>query len=517
MALVPDELRSMAQRFPDRPAAVVDGNEAMTFAQWERRSNAMARGLVDLGIRPGDRVAILLANEDAILCYVTYVAIQKAGGVAAPINPRLARTEIAHILTNARPSAIVAAGEQLSRAREACLDLEPRPLLIGPADTQDENGRDDSIDRALEDLEAFDEGTFQVPTSENDLADLLYTSGTTGLPKGVASTHQNVLSISVLASEHEDGFLHAAPLGTVLGTYGTMIACLRLGLTNVCLPVFSTSRFAELIDDLRPGWLMLVPAHVQLLRESGALDGVDTTSVKIVLFGSAPMPSESFRWLATSFTAALVMNAYSLTEAGDAACLLSSDDALTRPGSVGKPIAGGAVRVVDESGNYLAADQIGELVLRIRSGQRFYFDNPDATARTWRDGWVHTGDLGYVDSDGFAYLVDRKHDMIIRGGYNVYSVEVENALYEHPAVLEAAVLGVVHPILGQDVVAVVRLVEGTSLDLEGLRTFLTDRLADFKQPRQLLFAAAPLPRTSLEKIDKSALRIALSLDAAQTA
>jgi acyl-CoA synthetase (AMP-forming)/AMP-acid ligase II len=507
----------MAQRFPHRRAVVVDGNEAITFAQWERRSNALARGLVDQGIRPGDRVAILLANSDAILCYVTYMAIQKAGGVAAPINPRLARTEIAHILANARPSAIVAAGEHLSKARDASLDLEPRPWLIGPVDSHDTDGHRVPIDRALEDLEAFDTDTFQVPISESDLADLLYTSGTTGLPKGVASTHQNVLSINVLASEVEDAFMHAAPLGTVLGTYGTMIACLRLGLTNVCLPVFSTSRFAELINDQRPGWLMLVPAHVHLLRESGALNGVDTTSVKVVLFGSAPMPSESFAWLAATFIQALVMNAYSLTEAGDAACLLSFEDARTRPSSVGKPMAGGAVDVIDEDGNHLAVNQIGELVLRMRSGSRFYFDNPDATAQTFHDGWVHTGDLGYVDGDGFVYLVDRKHDVINRGGFNVYSVEVENALYEHPAVLEAAVLGVVHPILGQDVAAVVRLAEGTSLDVAGLRTFLTDRLADFKQPRQLFFFDTPLPRTSLEKIDKSALRVALSLNDARIA
>lgn len=285
----------MAQRFPNRRAVVVDGIEAMTFTQWERRSNALARGLVDLGIRPGDRVAILLANSDAILCYVTYMAIQKAGGVAAPINPRLARAEIAHVLVNARPRALVTKGEHLPRARDACLDLEPRPWLIGPADSKGGDGRRVSVDRTLEDLEAFDADTFQVPMSESDLADLLYTSGTTGRPKGVASTHQNVLSINVLASEVEDAFIHAAPLGTVLGTYGTMIACLRLGLTNVCLPVFSTSRFAELIDEVRPGWLMLVPAHVHLLRESGALNGVDTTSVKVVIFGSAPMPSESFR------------------------------------------------------------------------------------------------------------------------------------------------------------------------------------------------------------------------------
>jgi len=511
MTLIPDVLRTMAERFPDRVAVAVDGGGSITFGEWERRSNSVARGLVDLGLLPGERVAILLANEDAILCYIAYIAAQKAGAVATPINSRLARSEIAHILAIAQPKVVVSAGDQLAEAHGAALHLATSPLLVGPVGAPHAHGALDLSVHPWENLESYGIDTFQVATTSSDLADLLFTSGTTGLPKGVASNHENVLSIEVAPSERQDSFLHAAPLGTALGTYGTMIACLRLALTSNCLPNFSTSRFASLIGDRRPGWLMMVPAHVHLLRETAALDGVDTSSVQIVLCGTAPMPPDSFRWLAATFGNAMVMNAYSLTEAGDSACLMSFTDSMERPGSVGKPIAGGAVRVVDESGSDLPHNEVGELLLRLRGGRRFYFDDSAATDLTWQDGWVHTGDLGYLDADGYVYLVDRKKDMIIRGGYNVYSVEVENAVHGHPAVAEIAVFGVPHRILGQDVAAVVRLEEGASLDLDTLREYLDDRLADYKQPHHLIISDVPLPRTALDKLDKAALRSSLGL------
>ncbi|MGO8870645.1 MAG: class I adenylate-forming enzyme family protein [Acidimicrobiales bacterium] len=503
MALVPDELRNMAERFPDRLALVVDGDGSMTFAEWERRSNAGARGLVELGVTPGDRVALLIGNQDALLYQIAYLAIQKAGGVVAPINPRLARREIAHVLANAGPRVLVAAGDQLVRAMDLAAGLDLPPLVIGP---------EPRAPQSWASLEANEDDTFQVSRAPSDLADILYTSGTTGLPKGVASTHDNVLNIPVSPSEREDALLHAAPLATALGTYGAMIASLRLGLTNICLPSFDTSRFADLIGTRRPGWLMMVPAQVLLLRESGVLEGIDTSSVWMVLFSTAPMPPEALKWLAAKFPNAMLVNAYGLTEAGASACVLPPGDALRRPGSVGKPIEGAAIRVVDEHGNDLAANQPGELLIRIAGGNRFYFGEPESTARMWQGGWVHTGDLGYLDADGFVYVVDRKKDMIIRGGYNIYSIEVENALYEHPAILEVAVLGVPHAILGQDVLAVVRLAEGQSLDLETLRTFLADRLADYKHPRRLVAVDHPLPRTSLDKVDKLALRAELELD-----
>ena len=208
----------------------------------------------------------------------------------------------------------------------------------------------------------------------------------------------------------------------------------------------------------------------------------------------------------------MLVNAYGLTEAGDAACLLPPGEAEQRPGSVGKPIEGAGVRVIDDHGKGLDANQVGELLIRIGGGRRFYFGEPESSAETWQDGWVHTGDLGYLDDDGFVYVVDRKKDMIIRGGYNIYSIEVENALYEHPAIMEAAVLGVPHQILGQDILAVVRLAEGASLDIAALHVFLADRLADYKHPNRMVINQDPLPRTSLDKVDKLALRAELELD-----
>ena len=213
------------------------------------------------------------------------------------------------------------------------------------------------------------------------------------------------------------------------------------------------------------------------------LECLDTSSVWMVVFSTAPMPPEATGWLAASFPQAMLVNAYGLTEAGDAACLLLPGEAEQHPGSVGKPIEGAGVRVVDDHGERpWGANQVGELLIRIGGGRRFYFGEPESSAETWQDSWAHTGDLGYLDDDGFVYVVDRKKDMIIRGGYNIVSIEVENALYEHPAIVEAAVLGVPHQILGQDVLAVVRLAEGESLDLAALHMFLADRLADQQPP-----------------------------------
>jgi acyl-CoA synthetase (AMP-forming)/AMP-acid ligase II len=173
---------------------------------------------------------------------------------------------------------------------------------------------------------------------------------------------------------------------------------------------------------------------------------------------------------------------------------------------VGKPVAGASVRVVDESGDERSQGEVGEVTIRLAAGERSYWNDPEASARTWRDGWVHTGDLGYFDEDGYLYLVDRKKDMINRGGYNVYSIEVESALYEHPDVVEAAVVGVPHDVLGQDVCAVVRVRAGaTPLELDTVRAFLADRLADYKLPRHLVVRDTPLPRSGMHKVDKKAL------------
>jgi len=236
------------------------------------------------------------------------------------------------------------------------------------------------------------------------------------------------------------------------------------------------------------------------------LDRVDTSCVRMLIYGSAPMPRHAVALLAAAFPRATLMNGYGLTEGGTSVVTMPPGEALRRPGSVGRPVGTDVVRVVDEVGDVVGPGTTGEVAIKVEAGQRFYHNDPEATAATWRGDWVRSGDLGYFDEDGFLYLVDRKKDVIVRGGYNVSSIEVESALHEHPDVVEAAVLGVPHPVLGQDVAAVVRLRAGGSLDVATAGVFLADRVADYKRPRRIVLTHGPLPRTAMGKLDKAALR-----------
>jgi acyl-CoA synthetase (AMP-forming)/AMP-acid ligase II len=492
MSLIPDELRTVAARFPERVAIDVVDEDAMTFREWERRSHELTRRFVDLGVQPDDRVLLLLPAAMATRFAVAYIATHLAGAVVVPVNPRYAAREVEHVARNCEPSLIVTGGDQ--QARAGALGVAP---IIGDEEWAPAIGGDGL--------------PVQVPRSPSDLAEILYTSGTTGLPKGVTSTHESVLANDAAPLDRPLTLLHSAPLPTTFGSLGALIMPLRLAMTSLALPRFDTARCAALIEERRPAWLLLVPAQILLLLESGALEDRDTSSVRMVMFGSAPTPPHALRALAEAFPRAALVNGYGLTEGGGSTCTMPPGELLRRPGSVGKPVAGASVRVVDDSGDEVAHGEVGEVAIRLAAGQRSYWNDPAATARTWRDGWVHTGDLGYFDDDGYLYLVDRKKDMINRGGYNVYSIEVESALYEHPDIVEAAVVGVPHGVLGQDVCAVVRLREGVAqLELDAVRDFLADRLADYKLPRRLVVRDSPLPRSGTHKVDKNALLVELA-------
>ena len=487
VSLLPDELRVVAEGFPDRVAVDVVDGEALTYSEWDARSNALARALVDRGVAPGDRVMILLPPELANRFGLAYVAAHKAGAVVVPVNPRYAPRELEHIASNSDPALIVTGGDQETRARELGVTR-----VLGDAEWADATTADDE--------------PFRVPRVGSDLAEILYTSGTTGLPKGVTSTHDSVLANEAAPLEPLLTLLHSAPLPTTFGSLGALIMPLRLAMTSIALPRFDTERFATLIGQRRPTWLLMVPAQILLLLESGALDGRDTGSVRMVMFGSAPTPPNVLPVLAETFPRAALVNGYGLTEGGGSTCTMPPGELLRRPGSVGKPVAGASVRIVDDDGHERPPGEVGEVTIRLAAGERSYWNDPEASARTWRDGWVHTGDLGYFDADGYLYLVDRKKDMINRGGYNVYSIEVESALYEHPDVAEAAVVGIPHDVLGHDVCAVVRLHDGSAaLDVDSVRAFLADRLADYKLPRRLVVRDTPLPRSGMHKVDKKAL------------
>ena len=534
MAILPDHLRTVARQFPDRAALRVAGGSAgsptemtsgettsgpmtfteMSYGQWESRSNAVARGLAAAGVGRGDRVALFAGNDSAPLYQVGYFAVLKAGAVAVPINPRVARRELEHMVSDSGASAVVAGAGELDRVRalpppssgEPLLIIAPRATGTGPA------GPGELDWDALVD---GDGSVFQVEVGPDDIADILYTSGTTGLPKGVAATHRSALvSHPLMPIEKPIALLHSIPLATFLGTHGTQTLCLRLAVTNLLLPTFDARRFAALIESQRPAWIVMVPAHALLLIESGALDEIDTACVRMLIYGSAPMPHHAVQQLSASFPRATLMNGYGLTEGGTSVVTMPPGEALTRPGSVGRPVEVDVVRVVDDSGAMVAPGTIGEVAIKVEAGQRFYHNDPGASASTWRGDWVQSGDLGYFDDDGFLYLVDRKKDVIVRGGYNVSSIEVESALHEHPDVVEAAVLGVPHAILGQDVAAVVRMRAATTLDVDGAAAFLADRVADYKRPRRIVMCAGPLPRTPMGKLDKAALRDMLETDGA---
>ncbi len=496
---VSSDLRERADRFGGRDAVMVVDGPAMTFSEWDHRADSVGRRLAEAGVRRGDRVALLVSNSSAPDFHVGYVASHRAGAAAVPVNPRWADRELAHVLTDCSAAAVICSEDQLDRARQVAASLLEAPLLIGPG-----AGGPGELD--WDELASPSGRRFEVGGRGGELAEILYTSGTTGLPKGVASTHDNSSHHNMKPSPTGGKLLHSIPLSSFTGLQGALLTPMRLGVTSVVLASFDTHRYAGLIESERPQWLLMVPAHILLLLEAGALEGRDLSSVAAVMFGGAPTPPAAIERLAALLPNAVLLNGYGLTEGGGSVCVLPPGEASRRPGSVGRPMSGVSLRLVDDDGEDVGPGQVGEIVLRMAAGERRYLNDPEATARTWRDGWVYTGDLGRLDGEGFLYLVDRKKDVIIRGGYNVASVEVESAIYEHPSVAEVAVLGIPHHVLGQDVCAVVRLHDGAQpLELEDLRRFLGPRLADYKLPRRLDISPVPLPRSAMGKVDKRAL------------
>lgn len=473
---LPDVLAARAAARPDT-VAHDDTRTALTYGQWDTAASEVAGGLAAAGVAPGDRVLLPVTNGRAADFCVAYIAVLRAGAIAVPANTRLAPAEIEHFV-------------KLTGARWCVTDIPDSytGLSLDRVWTVDEVPRDAG---RLPD---------QASLPADADADILSTSGTTGPPKGVVFSHADLLDgIDADDWSRAGTMLHALPFTGFGGCHGLMQSTLRFGHTLVTQPKFDPRGFLELTAARRPATVHLVPSMLRLILDLPDGDRHDLSGVRWIITGTAPLPSDSVRQAARLWPRARVINVYGMTEGSSGASTRSRESAL-KPGSVGKPEEPGSVRIRGESGDELPPGTAGEIWTRVRKPRR-YWNDPEATRAAWRDGWLRTGDLGYIDSDGDLILTGRAKELIIRGGYNISPAEVEDVLHAHPDVLEAAVTGIPHDVLGEDVAAAVVVRAGAGASADDLRAWCRERLAGNKVPRDIAMLGA-LPYNQNGKVIK---------------
>lgn len=487
MTLLQTELiGALARSFPDAVAwrNLADRTD-LTFDAWHRRSNQLARGLHGLGIGRGDRVGLVISNDEPLEWLVSYLGIHKAGAVAVPLLARLGPAEVPRILRYANVT-LALCSEASPEVRAAV----PHVVTTTPAEAA-----------TWHDLLVEDDSDLLAAPAADDVADIMFTSGTTGTPKGVVIAHGGLSTNDRVPSSWLGlGFMTSSPFATTSGSL-LVSGPLRGGLSGWFLPRFDADRWIRTVEQDRPVSAFLVPAMVELIVACPRFETADLSSLIAVTVGSAPIASATLRHFGSKLPHADVLCGYGMTEFG-AVTAVPMGDRGRHLGSVGVPLPGVEIRIVDPDGRTLPPGEVGEVMIAGTRPVRTYLDSDTSTAQTWVNGWLHSGDLGSLDADGHLWIVGRQKEMIIRGGHNVVPGEVEAAFYEHPAVTEAAVAGVAHPILGEDVAAWVVLRYDVSTD--ELRTFLLARLADYKVPRGITVVDA-LPRNESGKVQKSDL------------
>jgi long-chain acyl-CoA synthetase len=477
-----------AARDPGHVALRLDQLE-LTYAELDGATAHMAGLLRTHGLAPGDAVGIMLPNVPQFA--VCYYGVLRAGGLVVPMNVLLKRREVAFYLRDSDAKLLLAWHGFADDAEAGAQDAGARCLLVTPGEFED------AVGKAAPELEL-------AAVDDRDTAVILYTSGTTGTPKGAELTHGNLKRNAEVANGlyglGSDGVtLGALPLFHSFGQTCSMNATVVAGGTLTLIPRFDPEKALEIIDRDAVNVFQGVPTMYGAMLHHPQRDRFDTSTLKVCVSGGSAMPVELLRGFEQAFGCKL-LEGYGLSETSPVASF-NPPERERKPGSIGVPVEGVEMKLVDAEGQDVPQGEVGEIVIRGHNVMKGYWQRPDATAEAIRDGWFHTGDMATVDQDGYFFIVDRKKDMIIRGGYNVYPREIEEVLYEHPAVREAAVIGVAHDEYGEEVCAAVALKDGTAASAEELREFVKSQVAAYKYPRHV-WLVEELPKGPTGKILK---------------
>lgn len=498
-----NQLERHAMMQPDAPALRFVGN-TMTWADLRRRVAALAGALSGRGVGFGDRVMILMLNRTEFVESV--LAANMIGAIAVPLNFRLTPTEIA-VLVEDCVAHVMLTEAALAPVAIGVRNIQPllSVIVVAGGSSQDSVfGYEDLLNEAGDVHEPVD-----IPNDSPAL--IMYTSGTTGRPKGAVLTHANLTGQAMTALytsganiNSDVGFV-GVPLFHIAGI-GNMLTGLLLGLPTVIYPLgaFDPGQLLDVLEAEKVTGIFLVPAQWQAVCTEQQARPRDLR-LRVLSWGAAPAPDALLRQMSATFPETQILAAFGQTEMSPVTCMLLGEDAIAKRGSVGRVIPTVAARVVDQNMNDVPVGEVGEIVYRAPTLMSCYWNNPEATAEAFAGGWFHSGDLVRMDSDGYVWVVDRKKDMIISGGENIYCAELENVLASHPDIAEVAVIGRADEKWGEVSIAVAA-VTNDDLRIEDLGEFLTDRLARYKHPKALEIVDA-LPRNPAGKVLKTELRL----------
>jgi len=498
----PENLRELIElHLADRPdqTFIYWRDEEISYRTLNEGANRVANGLRALGVGKGDVVSVYLPNCPEF--FYTWFGIVKLGAVFGPVNAMFKGDEVRHVLSDS--GAVVAVTSQalldtIKAARGECPALREVICLEGQAPGA----------MAFEELMEQPPELEPVALARDDLTAIVYTSGTTGRPKGAMLSHFNYVWDTMAAVDVMPIQPGQDRLGLILPLFHvnaqlTSLSQLYVGGAVAMWERFSPSDFWETVQHYRPTTFSAVPTMLSILLAVPRPEGLDTSSLRYVICGAAPLPLDIFERFEETFDLR-ILEGYGLTEA---TCVSSLNPywGIRKVGSIGLPLRGQPMKIVDDNMNELPPGEFGEIVVKGPNVMMGYYNNPEATTETIVNGWVRTGDIGYTDEDGYFFIVDRKKEMIIRGGENIYPREVEEVLFSHPKIAEAAVIGRPDPIWGEEIVAVIVPQPGQTLTPEEVQEFCKERMASYKAPRDVQFRE-DLPKTVTGKVAKKALR-----------